>query len=166
MSACCCVEKEIFLRLTEAEILLRRPAEHSTALSSPFRRICVYPTLQVWQADRWRGLQLRSPVSPCVCVGMWLYSQSLVQCVILLHVPLVVRWSSMESYYRAGLGRGAGPALCMAWTVSVPDPRPSESTATTSLRVSLLLSFFIFVFLDMLFNYFALCFSLVRCKQK
>lgn len=87
-------KNEFFLPLTEADILLRRLEQHGTEVNSPSRRVyTVYPTLLVRQADRWR---LQSSTSLCMCGYVAVLSE-LYQCVILRHVPLGVRWSSMES---------------------------------------------------------------------
>lgn len=57
----------------------------------PGKKYSIYPTLLSWQSHRWRGF------STAQYHTVWLCDFPLWQCVILLHVPLVVRWSFLNS---------------------------------------------------------------------
>lgn len=79
------------LALTHAAIFQRGPEQHDAEVNCPSRKkYSIYPTLLSWQSHRWRGF------STVQYHTVWLCDFPLWQCVILLHVPLVVRWSSMN----------------------------------------------------------------------
>lgn len=125
---------EIFFPLTDAEVVLSRVQHHGTAVNNPSRRIySVYP-------EGWRGFQ-RSPVSPSIYVGMWVYSQRSVS--VLCYSMCLRLWGGAPWTVNIGQA-GEGRSLLCAWhgPVSVSDSLPAESTATIPLRLtpSLLLS--------------------------
>lgn len=79
-------------KLTQGVNLLRRLEQHGSDVHCPSReKKGINPTLLSWPAHRWVGC------NTVHCPAVWLCGFPHWLCVILLHVPLVLRWSSMTA---------------------------------------------------------------------